>query len=78
MPEWEEGNFDLRKYLSHSAVILWTVVFLFGFAVLLSSVVFIPAGHEGVRFNRLTGHIAATTLKQGWQLVSGATASPPW
>lgn len=40
----------------------------FVLATLASSVVFIPAGHEGVRFNVLSGKVSATTLKQGWQL----------
>ena len=45
----------------------WIVV---GALVLLffASVVFIPAGHEGVKFNVVTGHVADKTLKQGWKV----------
>jgi regulator of protease activity HflC (stomatin/prohibitin superfamily) len=72
MPSWDEGEegqkIDIQKLLKYGGVLVWTVVFLIGLSFLSSTVVFIPAGHEGVRFNRLSGHVAPTTLKQGWQI----------
>lgn len=68
MPEWDVENPDVIKYLKRWGVGIWTVVFLLGFAALLSSAVFIPAGHEGVKFNTVTGKVDEKTLKQGWQV----------
>lgn len=68
MPEWDDENPDVLKYLKRWGVGIWTIVFLLGFAALLSSAVFIPAGHEGVKFNMLRGRVSEKTLKQGWQL----------
>lgn len=71
MDQWdnEDGkSIDLKRFVKYMGVLLWTVLFLGGIGTILSSLVFIPAGHEGVRFNRLTGKVDPTTLKQGWQL----------
>src|SRR5437899_4494435 len=68
MPEWNEEPLDIQKLLKNAGILLWTVGSLLGLAAILSTVVFIPVGHEGVKFNRLSGHVASTTLKQGWQL----------
>ncbi|HAH06721.1 MAG TPA: hypothetical protein DCM05_09385 [Elusimicrobia bacterium] len=46
-----------------SALLALAVAFL-----LWSCVVFIPAGHEGVLFNKLTGSVSDKTLTQGWKL----------
>lgn len=63
-------DIDISKFLTlrTAAVIVWAVVFLVGLSIILASAVFIPVGHEGVRFNILTGHLATQTLKQGWHL----------
>src|ERR1039458_6383499 len=67
MADWNEGETDFSQLLKHSGLaarIAGALVLLF---IVSSSVIFIPAGHEGVKFNILTGHISTTTLKQGWQ-----------
>ncbi|MBI5238902.1 MAG: prohibitin family protein [Elusimicrobia bacterium] len=52
----------------HTQTVLTAIVLAAAFLLLWSAVVFIPAGHEGVLFNKLNGKVSATTLKQGWQL----------
>src|SRR5437660_10414229 len=71
MADWNDEDrvsADFKKIMKHSGVFLWGVTGLAILLVLLSSIVFIPAGHEGVKFNVLTGRISGTTLKQGWEL----------
>ncbi len=71
MADWndeDQVSVELKKILKHSGVFLWVVAGLATLMILLSSIVFIPAGHEGVKFNVLTGRISGTTLKQGWEL----------
>jgi regulator of protease activity HflC (stomatin/prohibitin superfamily) len=48
--------------------IMALVSVVFAIALLASMLVFIPAGHEGVRFNVASGKVSDTTLKSGWQL----------
>jgi regulator of protease activity HflC (stomatin/prohibitin superfamily) len=69
MAHWEEGDVDPREILARHTRTLVTALLAAAVIFLLwSAVVFIPAGHEGVLFNKLTGKINPTTLKQGWQL----------
>ena len=69
MAHWEEGDVDPREILARHTRTLVTALLAAAVIFLLwSAVVFVPAGHEGVLFNKLTGKINPTTLKQGWQL----------
>jgi len=69
MAHWQEGDVDPRELMArHTRTLFTAVLVAAGLMLLWSAVVFIPAGHEGVLFNKLTGKIHATTLKQGWQL----------
>ncbi len=67
MPRETDFNSDFSKYTEHIGKVIFIIIFFIGFATILSSVVFIPAGHEGVKFNVMTGTISETTLKQGWE-----------
>lgn len=69
MTDWNENDVDPKEFVRRNgrALFLGACVFLAAL-VLWSCVVFIPAGHEGVLFNKLSGKVSATTLKQGWQL----------
>lgn len=67
MSEWQSDEPQIPAIFKNAAVLLWAVASLAGLAAILSSVVYIPAGFEGVKFNVLTGHVAGMTLKQGWQ-----------
>ena len=67
MAEYGEGNNELQNLLKPEWVGRIAILILILGAV-LSSVVFIPAGFEGVKFNKLSGHVAEVTLKSGWQL----------
>ncbi|HAM35783.1 MAG TPA: hypothetical protein DEB40_06405 [Elusimicrobia bacterium] len=69
MANWREDDVDPRELFSrHSRGLLTGFLVAAGLLLLWSTVVFIPAGHEGVLFNKLNGKVSATTLKQGWQL----------
>ena len=69
MAHWQEGDVDPRELMARHTGTLFTAVLVAAALMLLwSAVVFIPAGHEGVLFNKLSGKVSATTLKQGWQL----------
>ena len=69
MADWQEVDVDPREMMSRHARAVFSAFLVAAVLVLLwSSVVFIPAGHEGVLFNKLTGKVSTTTLKQGWQL----------
>ena len=69
MAQWEEGDLDPREMMArHARTVLSAVLVAAGLVLLWSAVVFIPAGHEGVLFNKLSGKVSTTTLKQGWQL----------
>ena len=46
----------------------WLTVGFGLLGLLFFSIVFIPAGHEGVKFNVISGKISERTLQQGWQL----------
>jgi len=65
----EEDDLDPAKLAArHARTILNIVAAAAAVFLLWSCVVFIPAGHEGVLFNKLRGKVSDTTLKQGWQL----------
>lgn len=67
MANWEPQDnriLDLLRVGGLAGVMIVVAVLFFIF----SAVVFIPAGHEGVRFNVLSGKISDKTLKQGWQI----------
>jgi len=65
----EEDDRDPVALVSRHARTVVNAVIAAAVVVLLwSCVVFIPAGHEGVLFNKLAGKVSDTTLKQGWQL----------
>ena len=65
----EEEDFDPAKLTArHARTVLNVVAAAAAVFLLFSCVVFIPAGHEGVLFNKLRGKVSDTTLKQGWQL----------
>jgi regulator of protease activity HflC (stomatin/prohibitin superfamily) len=69
MENWQQGDMDPREFATrHTRTLLAAALLAAGLMLLWSAVVFIPAGHEGVLFNKLTGKVGATTLKQGWQL----------
>ena len=69
MARWQDGDVTLQELIAqHSRTLLIVILFTAGVLLLWSSIVFVPAGHEGVLFNKLTGKISKTTLKQGWQL----------
>ena len=69
MARWNEGDVDPTELLArHTRTALTAALAGIGLIFLWSCVVFIPAGHEGVLFNKLSGKVSATTLKQGWQL----------
>ena len=68
MAEWNPSRPNSGDLKHAGGVIVSAVVAGLVVVTLFSSVVFIPAGHEGVRFNVLTGHIAKSTLRQGWAL----------
>ncbi|MCX5796232.1 MAG: prohibitin family protein [Elusimicrobia bacterium] len=69
MAHWQEGDVDPQEMVArHLRTVISAMVVAAGLLLLWSAVVFIPAGHEGVLFNKLTGKINPTTLKQGWQL----------
>jgi regulator of protease activity HflC (stomatin/prohibitin superfamily) len=56
------GEFDWRKGL-------WIGLGVVGFLILFfSTIVSIPAGHEGVHFNILTGKVQPNTSNAGWTL----------
>ncbi|MDD5629571.1 MAG: prohibitin family protein [Elusimicrobia bacterium] len=69
MAHWQEGDVDPREIMAQHTKTIFTAVLIAAALILLwSAVVFIPAGHEGVLFNKLSGKVSATTLKQGWKL----------
>ncbi|MFA6003011.1 MAG: prohibitin family protein [Elusimicrobiota bacterium] len=69
MVNWNENEPDPKEFINRNGRALLTGAGVFLAAMFLwSCVVFIPAGHEGVLFNKLSGKVSATTLKQGWQL----------
>jgi regulator of protease activity HflC (stomatin/prohibitin superfamily) len=63
---YEETPRDLAA--RHAEAFLGGMALIAIVVLLWSSVVFIPAGQEGVLFNKLSGRIGETTLKQGWRL----------
>jgi len=69
MTEPWEVTPESREFVSkHGVSVLWAIGLAAAFLLLFSCVVFIPAGHEGVLFNKLSGKVSTITLKQGWQL----------
>jgi regulator of protease activity HflC (stomatin/prohibitin superfamily) len=69
MTKWQDEEIDPRELVArHTRTVLTAFAAALGLMLLWSAVVFIPAGHEGVLFNKLNGKVSATTLKQGWQL----------
>jgi len=69
MAHWQEGDVDPQELMArHTRTIFTALLAAAGLFLLWSAVVFIPAGHEGVLFNKLTGKVSTTTLKQGCQL----------
>ena len=69
MADWNESDVDAKELMArHARTVLTASLVVIGLMFLWSCVVFIPAGHEGVLFNKLSGKVSATTLKQGWQL----------
>jgi regulator of protease activity HflC (stomatin/prohibitin superfamily) len=69
MDKWQDEDVDPRELVArHTRTVLTAFAAALGLMLLWSAVVFIPAGHEGVLFNKLSGKVSATTLKQGWQL----------
>jgi len=67
MAEWNDGDVDISKLTKHTGAVVRVLAVIAILIVFSSAVIFIPAGHEGVKFNILTGRISPTTLKQGWQ-----------
>jgi regulator of protease activity HflC (stomatin/prohibitin superfamily) len=79
MSEWNDDRessnnpfFDMikaiRKFWSELGIFGWLLVAAIAAKIItLACLITIPAGHEGVKFNLLTGHISTTTLKQGWK-----------
>jgi regulator of protease activity HflC (stomatin/prohibitin superfamily) len=61
IPTRKNITLNWQQYLGWSLASLAVILFF-------ASIVFIPAGHEGVRFNIVTGKVQDTTLKQGWKL----------
>lgn len=69
MAQWKDDDVDPRELVArHTQTVLTAIAAAAGLMLLWSAVVFIPAGHEGVLFNKLNGKVSAKTLKQGWQL----------
>ncbi|MBI5244242.1 MAG: prohibitin family protein [Elusimicrobia bacterium] len=64
----EEEIGPAERIAQNAGKALTALAFVFAAMLLWSCVVFIPAGHEGVLFNKLSGKVSETTLKQGWQL----------
>jgi regulator of protease activity HflC (stomatin/prohibitin superfamily) len=69
MTQWNDADAEFKELLARNARTAFTALAFISVLMLLwSCVVFVPAGHEGVLFNKLTGKVSPTTLKQGWQL----------
>ena len=68
MSDWQNEDLKVPALFKNLAALAWAAASLVGLVAVLSSAVYIPAGFEGVKFNVLSGHVAAVTLKQGWQL----------
>lgn len=68
MVDWDPDKQETGNLKRAGGMIASAVMAVLVLAALFTSVVFIPAGHEGVRFNVLTGKVAPATLKQGWAL----------
>src|SRR5258708_26651269 len=68
MVDWDPGPGVVGDLYQKAGPVAGVVIALAIVVFLFSAVVLIPAGHEGVLFNKLTGRVSQTTLKQGWQL----------
>ena len=68
MVDWDPGEGSFGKLPKQAGLAVGIVAAIGVIIFFASCVVLIPAGFEGVMFNKLTGRVSQTTLKQGWQL----------